>query len=83
MPLYTVTGIGSNLTIPHRRTALSATDAIRHKSSMLTGLCHEVVVENGKGGQVDWLTLGLLALRESAAGHERAKHEGYLASAAD
>jgi hypothetical protein len=67
MRLYILTGIGTKITTPYRGTALSATDAIRQKSTMLDGLCQEVVVEDGRGRPVDWSTLDVLSSREDEA----------------
>jgi hypothetical protein len=67
MRLYILTGIGTKITTPYRRTALSATDAIRQKSTMLDGLCQEVLVEDGRGRPVDWPTVDVLSSREAEA----------------
>jgi hypothetical protein len=67
MRLYILTGTGTKLPTPYRRTALSATDAIRQKSTMHADLCQEVFVEDGRGRPVDWSTLGVLSSREAEA----------------
>jgi hypothetical protein len=69
MRLYILTGIGTKITTPYRRTALSAADAVRQKSTMLNGLCQEVVVEDGLGRPVDWPTLDVLSSREAESAH--------------
>jgi hypothetical protein len=66
MRLYILIGKDSQLPIAYRRTALSATDAIRKRSAMLANICQEVLVEDRTGCQVDWLTLGQLSMQESA-----------------
>jgi hypothetical protein len=67
MRLYILTGTGTKLPTPYRRTAMSATDAIRQKSTMLDGPCQEVIVEDGTGRPVDWSTLDVLSSREAEA----------------
>lgn len=66
MRLYTLIGKDPQLPTACRRTALSATDAIRKRSAMLASICQEVLVEDRTGCQVDWLTLGQLSMQESA-----------------
>ena len=83
MRLYTLTGIGPKLPTPYRRTALSATDAIRQKSAMLADICQDVVAEDISGCLVDWPTMGGLSMREAAVDTGRSGDEHYLASTAD
>jgi len=66
MRLYTLIGKDPQLPVAYRRTALSATDAMRKRSTMLADICQEVLVEDGTGCRIDWLTLDQLSMEEAA-----------------